>query len=289
MTTESKKKTSKTDMIVAFLGTLADIGRNEYADKHLPQYDLGDYRKARDGDAQLWRQLFRTHLHEAGHEAVMLHIDPKSAPEVIVDAEPAIFDEGVGVKIDGGGCGTARPFTEPHDSIMISAAGWYAETRALAHVLGEDSPMFAFTKMPASAALGLWINGAFDKTFDGCEKDNEHLQQAMRDWLPAEWKEGDADPSDADVAAASKDVARRAESAMDAAARVIDAQAQTLVRVAMERSTRQFLTLMEAAKLVSQGVDKARAAAMGLYGDEEIAARMKNKRGPKPHVWEGAK
>ena len=274
----TKAKTAQA-LIFPLLAQIQAKIMERYAEQTQPTTVLPPAYSSRQGAvAELWMEMLRAYVHEHGHRAAMLHLAPSSDPSIELDISLKLTNSGIGAEIQGARCGTYYNFAEDgaHSEVVVSVAGWLAETVAVSGALkGDDLPPLPFNSMSGSVIASLWTGGErFTQAFPGCSEDAALVHKAARKWLPDEALAADFNPeTDPSAKEMVRTVARKLESACDAALRIVQAQAGNIIADALRDAEQHFRITLESSAIVSDQVDRMTAAAAGLFTPEAIAAR----------------
>lgn len=276
------------ELVIPLIGGMAKRMLKSYAAEMQPAVKLPDdvIGSSPKTFARLYAEMLHAYIHEEGHARLMLHLNPSAAPMIRLIIEPTLCDEGAGVQIKGGACGTAQDISDPRERIMISVAGFLAETRAVAQVVKDTDPTGTlFTRMNAGAACAMWAMDEFPKAFEGCQSDHDEVRKACQDYIP----EGAPDPEDEAnaevVKAMAAAVAEKLKDAMDATMRVIDAQAPSIVQAATLRANQHFGVVVKAMAGMGPHINRMRAACVGAFTDEQIEALDEGDLTPPASLW----
>lgn len=276
------------ELVLPLIGAMAKKSLAKYAAEMQPAVKLPDgvMGSGPKTFARLYAEMLHAYIHEEGHARMMLHLNPSAAPMIRLIIEPTLCDEGAGVQIKGGACGTAEDISDPRERIMISVAGFLAETRALGHVVKDDDPRaMLFTRMNAGAACAMWAMDEFTKAFEGCMSDHEEVRNACRAWLPEDAPDPEDEANAEIVKAMASAVAEKLKDAMDAAMRVIDAQASDIVQKATLRANQHFGVVMKAMAGIGPHINRMRAACVGAFTDADMEALTDGDLAPPASLW----
>jgi hypothetical protein len=288
--TEAIEAGTAQDLILPILGTLAKRMLSNYAAAHLPAINLGTHQAAKSPKStflKVYRELIQGYLHEEGHARAMLHLDPSADPVIRMVVEPMWTGEGVGIEMKGGMCATEQEFDDPHERIMVSVAGFLAETVALGRVLPEGNPfrLIAGSLTPL-VVTGLWMADDFTRVFPGCNNDHQELIGAVQGWAPPLPPNASDDDREQACAQVVDTLAGRIQGAVAAALRVIEAQAEDIVRVATKRADAHLAVITKAMAGIAGHVDAMRNASMGAFTPEAAASLAASFGGREPKtVW----
>lgn len=276
------------ELIMPLLAGIAKKMLGEYAKEMQPGHEIppGLTGGSPKTFAHLYSALLHGYIHEEGHARMMLHLNPSAAPMVRMIVEPTISDDGAGVQITGGACGTREDFTDTREHIMVSVAGWLAETRALAIASRSKNPgTTLFKQMNADSATAMWIMPDFAKAFDGCSSDSAEMRKACRAWLPDDGPDPENEDDEERVQAVIAAVREKLVDAMSAAFRVIDAQALDLIQAATHNANRHFGVIINAMIAMGPHINRMRAACVGAFTDAEMEALTDDDLGKPANVW----
>lgn len=276
------------EAVVPLIGGLASKMLRMYAAEMQPDVKLPDDVKGGTPKtfARLYAEMLQAYIHEEGHARLMLHLNPSAAPMIRLIVEPTISDDGAGVCIKGGACGTLQDFNDPRERIMVSVAGFLAETRAVSHVMKEDAiGARLFLRMNAGAACAMWAMDEFPKAFNGCGSDHDEVRKACRDWFPEDGPDPDKEEDEERVKALTSGIAEQLKDAMDAAMRVIDSQATDIVQAATLRANKHFTLVIKAMAGIGPHINRMRAACVGAFTDAEAEALTDDDLSKPVKVW----
>jgi hypothetical protein len=250
-----------------------------------------------DNVRQLFAELLQVFMHEHGHASVMRHIDPNCDPQVFIDLRAHSAEDGVGLAIKGGHCGTARLFEDPHERGMVSISGFVAElamVEVMRDMIAKDAdpdaelPPTVLDNMSPEAFAGLIMSKNFDEVFPGTDEDMMELRLCLLEKAGINSRE-DFDKADAETIKRGTQVARELLPAICAATiRHVVANRQAIFDAALEQTIKTFASACASLSELAKAADAIAAAGHGFYTAEDRAVALAKAREREDlNVWKG--
>ena len=274
--TTTKKPADKGGALLSILSLGLDAMRADIAEAVMPDFAPPTVTKGKalaspETFARLYSDMLSGYLHEGGHEAAILTLNPAASPRVRMNVAPLLNAEGVGVEILGGTCSMREALADPHEQVVVCVAGFFAETVGAAVAAtnrGVENPVAEiFGRVTVPVLMGLWLHESFVETFPGCETDCEAVREAGVAWIKQDGATDDT--TDDDLRKHATNVGTRLEAAFAAALRIATGQADAIFARAVERTNRHFARIMEQLPMMAEAVDHMRMATFGVYTDDD--------------------
>lgn len=280
------------------LSTLHETAMTATALRTFPHFAVPKEAAVTDSLPEMFKSVLQIALHEEGHAAMMRHLDPDCAPEVFLMLRPVIQEEGVGIGIEGGRCGTVRRFDDPTERVQISAAGFLAELSVvdtlrdmLVESGDEDAddlpPTGMLATMGGGAFAGLLMHPSAAKAFPGMEDDADAIKVAMLKSVGITPEQIESVQED-ERKRLTRQMAESMPTMLDGAVRFIYNQRRVIFDAALERAIKIFAAVMEQLEHLSSAADRIRAAGHGFYTDQDFRTGLAEAgKREKLHAWSG--